>query len=390
MSTPAIVAVGYNRPKSLLRLLQSLLSAHYDELDVTLIISIDNCGNDVVHQLALQFEWPFGPKKVVFHQKRLGLRSHILQCGDLTNEYGSVIILEDDLYVSSEFYRYVLTMLENYASDARIAGISLYSHRWHPGAHRPFLPQHSPYDVYLMQFSQSWGQCWTKDMWQVFREWYRTAQFEEKTSSSETIPHYIAQWPESSWLKYHIKYTSETNRYFVYPYLSLTTNFCDVGTHNLRVDSTYQVELQSQQMAFRIPPNGSEVCYDCYFENMKLSIQGISKEELSVDLYGLRSSENLKRFVLTTSDLSYRVIAQYGLRLRPHENNVIQQINGSEIKLYDRSVKESLKEPSETIKFLTIMNYDLKSLTLRGLIVYLRKMVTNRMWSKVCSILLRK
>ena len=41
MNPPAIVIIGFNRPTSLLRLLNSLIKAKYDTLNIPLVVSVD-------------------------------------------------------------------------------------------------------------------------------------------------------------------------------------------------------------------------------------------------------------------------------------------------------------------------------------------------------------
>ena len=76
----AIVVVAFNRPNSLIKLLSSLEKAFYTE----------------VVKIANDFVWSYGDKIIIDHKKNLGLKKHILSCGDLTDKYDSVIILEDD------------------------------------------------------------------------------------------------------------------------------------------------------------------------------------------------------------------------------------------------------------------------------------------------------
>ena len=80
---PAIVTVGYNRPAALERLLHSLTKAHYPE-GVPLIISIDYGADNhqEVMKVAQKFVWTYGEKRVIAHEKNLGLRPHILSCGE--------------------------------------------------------------------------------------------------------------------------------------------------------------------------------------------------------------------------------------------------------------------------------------------------------------------
>ena len=79
----AIVVVGYNRIKSIRRLLTSLSNAHYRQ-EVPLIISIDCSGDTELYEYVRNFEWKHGTKYVNIQEHRLGLKEHIFQCGDLT------------------------------------------------------------------------------------------------------------------------------------------------------------------------------------------------------------------------------------------------------------------------------------------------------------------
>ena len=123
----AIVIVGYNRLDSIVRLLNSLLNAEYYDMDVPLVISIDASNNEDLYTYARTFVWPFGEKHVIIHKKRLGLREHIFSCGDLTEYFKGIILLEDDIYVSAHFYKYALEACNYYDEDDKVACIALYS-----------------------------------------------------------------------------------------------------------------------------------------------------------------------------------------------------------------------------------------------------------------------
>ena len=91
----AIVAVGYNRIDSMQRLFMSLSIAQYPNNDIPLYISIDASGDTELYDYVRNFEWKHGDKYVNIQEERLGLRKHIIQCGDLTKCFKAVIILED-------------------------------------------------------------------------------------------------------------------------------------------------------------------------------------------------------------------------------------------------------------------------------------------------------
>ena len=98
MNITPIVVVAYNRKRSLERLLKSLNEAIYERNDIPLIISIDKGDNADVLKVAQDFIWKYGEKVIEYQPNNLKLKKHIIKCADKCMEYGSVIILEDDLY----------------------------------------------------------------------------------------------------------------------------------------------------------------------------------------------------------------------------------------------------------------------------------------------------
>ncbi|WP_127579955.1 glycosyltransferase family 2 protein [Paenibacillus koleovorans] len=336
MSRFGIVVIGYNRVNSIDRLLSSLNSAYYDE-DVDLIISIDNSGTDCVENYANQFSWKFGKKIVRTFESRLGLRKHVLTCGNYLNEYGfeAVIVLEDDICVSPAFFSYSKKAAEFYAESDFVAGISLYTHHWNANADRPFYPIQTNYDAFFMQYPQSWGQVWLKKQWNDFYSWYRNGDY--KNLNSAKVPSDVLAWPETSWLKYHIQYCIDQNKYFVYPYTSLSTNFADQGTHYKYSTNKMQVSLlMGDTYDYKFPNSMSDASvYDAYFENSKMSyLLNVPEEELCVDLYGKK--RNLEsRYILNTISMPYKVVKSFGLQMRPWDMNVVYGVPGNDIYLYD-------------------------------------------------------
>ncbi|MEL7535383.1 MAG: hypothetical protein AAFN10_29095, partial [Bacteroidota bacterium] len=96
---PAICVVGYNRPDSLRRVLSALEQSFCPE-GVQLVISIDRAIapdplNESVFEIANEFVWDRGPKEVIWREENVNLPDHILVCADMTEQYGSVLIIED-------------------------------------------------------------------------------------------------------------------------------------------------------------------------------------------------------------------------------------------------------------------------------------------------------
>lgn len=370
MKNIAIVVVAYNRVNSLARLLGSLEKSYYYDNNVSLIISIDKSENTNVATFAHNYEWSFGEKKVIEHPSRLGLRKHVLYCGNLSKNYEAIVVLEDDILVSPYFFKYVCQTVDKYYYSDEIAGISLYTHLWNIDANRPFTPQHNGFDVYFLQYAQSWGQVWTNKMWQSFYDWY--LENESYCLKGVNIPDNVKKWPDSSWLKFFISYVSNTNRYFVYPYISLSTNFTDIGTHNKVVNTSYQVPLLSYDLEnYRLPDfTEKSLKYDAFFEceNLKNYVSDL-KGEICVDIYGRKNDYIGKNFLLTTKSLDYKIIRKFALQLKPHELNVMYNIEGTGVFLYDLTKKGEIPS-NKMIKNLatSIIRYDARAISNRQLL----------------------
>lgn len=251
--------------------------------------------------------------------------------------------MEDDIYVSPYFYDYITQAVEFYQNDNRIAGISLYSPRYNETAKLPFEPLHNNYDVFFNQIPTSWGQLWTPDQWKRFRNWYNVKSNVKISPKNIMIPQNVRRWPETSWKKYFFKYMIEKNKFFVYPYISLSTNFADPGSHIRKRTNTFQVPLSYcgfKKYRF-CSLDESSVIYDAFCENIGLyNLFGDQmKNNLTIDLNATKSKESYKRFVLTTKELNFKIIKMYDLSMKPIEDNIIQNIKGCSIFLYDTSVK---------------------------------------------------
>ena len=332
---PAIVVIGYDRADSLKRLLGSIAAAEYAEDDITLIISLDRSGKTEVEKVAEKFIWKHGEKKVIVRKERMGLKRHILTCGNYADEYGSIIMLEDDLYVSPDFYNFASKALSHTVSDPRVGGVSLYNHRFNVFARLPFEAVDDGYDNWYFQFASSWGQAWTASQWDGFREWQEAHDGEDLHDAG--MPSNVAEWGDSSWLKYAIRYLVDTDRYFLYPRVSETTNFADAGEHASASVTDLQVPMRAVHKGEYIfsTVEQSRARYDAFFENMDLPHPS--------DLYGLKMRDGAiggntqDKFFYSVDMLPYEKVDSYGLDLRPIDANILYRTSGRRIFLYDIS-----------------------------------------------------
>lgn len=346
----SICVIAYNRVSSLSRLLLSLDRAYYPN-PVDLNISIDKSETDEVEQYADGFVWQHGEKRVIKHEHNMGLRAHVLSCGDLLKEYDALVVLEDDISVAESFFIYATQCVEKYKDSEEIAGISLYNFPLNYHNQKTFHALTTSSDVFLMSCAQSWGQVWMRKQWFAFREWYNSNS--EEFTDMPHLPHSICSWPQSSWLKYHTRYCIENKKYFIYPYIPLSTNNNDVGTHAANTSNLYQTSmLYGRKDKFNLNPT---VKYDGYFENEILySVLGLTEENCCIDFYGEKGNRECRRYWLTLESHPYKVVKSFALEMKPYEANVIYNREGNKLFLYDTSVSGKSPKP---ISFSGLCSY---------------------------------
>lgn len=358
----AIVVVAYNRVDSLSRLLNSLNKAIYDE-SVTLIISVDKSDINDVELFANDYTWPYGDKIVDTHSTNLGLRQHMMSLGKWFERFDAIIVLEDDIVVSPNFFTFARQAVDKYRNCPEIAGISLYSFSINYQTGKPFSPIKVEYDAFFMNCAMSWGEIWMKDSWNLFYNWYLDhLDFPYKPE----LPKSICSWNQKSWLKYHTRYCIENNKYFVFPYVALTTNYGDAGEHNSgNTKSVYQVEMQQGiKKEYSLPVlDSTAVFYDGFFENKSLYTDlSLDEDQLCLDLNGERGNRLKKDYWLTTEIRDFRIVKSFGLNFRPIELNIKNDNPGNQIYLYDTRIKEKNTCPSNSNALL--YKYHIQSLLL--------------------------
>ena len=334
----AIVVVGYNRLNSIQRLLLSLEHAVYQSNDIPLVISIDASGDKKLYDYVREFDWKHGEKYTIIHEERMGLKKHIFACGDLTQYFRAIILLEDDLYVSPYFYEYVNAALGYYNNDNKAACIGLYSYASNIYAALPFLPLQTEYDTYGIQATITWGECWNERMWNDFQNWMKANPVIEWTKLD--IPSTVKNF-KRAWSKFFTAYLSCSNRYVIVPYKSYTTNFTEPGDHNKSGSTVVQVPYVRRHENFKFGPVDDLVKYNSFFNPVGLEkflpeLDG----SLYVNLYGLRENVRECRYELTTDVLPYKILKTFALQMKPIEVNVIMNVEGEGIFLYDLSKKE--------------------------------------------------
>ncbi len=338
---PAIVVVAYNRPESLARLLASIGRAEV-AAGAPLVISIDGGGarHEAVAQTAVDFVWPAGEKRVIRHERNLGLIGNVFFSGDLAAEYGRIILLEDDLAVSRAFYRYAQAALDFYADEARVAGISLNALWFNGFTQRPFIPIHDGGDGFFMQVAWYQGQAYTAAQWASFRAWLKAA--EPRVLPHDPMHELFSQFPETDWFPVKTKFLVETGRFYVFPRESLTTNFGEMGTHFAQRTHFFQVPLQHERRRWQWRRFAEATAvYDSFQELLPDRLARLAPSltgmDFDVDLAGVKSAAKLTRPYTLTSKLCRNPQQTWGMAMRPLAANVAENVPGQGIALCRRA-----------------------------------------------------
>lgn len=378
-----IVVIAYNRPLSTKRLISTLTSAEYfydDQID--LILSIDKSDSQSkIYSDNENLSWTHGRFQIIKHEERMGLRNHVLFCGDLSKEYDLSIFLEDDLTVSKSFYSYSRQAIEFYGDNQKIAGISLYRHYTNIPVLRPFEPLNNGFDTFLLQYAQSWGQCYNFRMWNSFRKFYDQFIKENQDLSKLDLPSNIKKWSNKSWLKYYMAYIHINSLFFVYPYVSLSTNHSEVGEHNTSINSDYMVPIQYKKDIYSFANFDQSIKYDMFFEYLnpkELIGDEFLEKKIEIDLYGYKEKFDAD-ILFSTKKRDFLIIKELKLKYRPHELNLVYPESGYGIYIYDLHIqKRNIKKSNHS----TIVKYDIKSRKISDIAIYFYREILNRLSRK--------
>lgn len=320
----AIVVTAYNRSIPLKNLLCSLLKIRIENERIPLIISIDNGGTPEVNKVAEEFEWPFGRKEVIIHNKKKGLVNHFIWAGDQTEKYDYVVFLEDDLLVSPELIDYCKRLIGFYENDNNIAAASLYNPILNEATGTKFYQLEDGYDVYFLQ-QPYWGNIWFKDKWKDFKKYLETYKVNNKI-----LPSNIAEW-DCSFKKIYIQYLIESNKTVVTPRVSLVTNNGNAGIHSGDLYE-FQSNLQLTKKDYRfIALDESISIYDSFVEISSSILKKYCEElrdyNFEVDINGNRRFYHME-YVLTSKPVK-RAILSYTSLMKPTELGIIMGMSGN-------------------------------------------------------------
>lgn len=167
MLSPVIV-FAYNRPHHLQRTLDAL-NANKLASDTELFVFVDGAKNendngkvDETKRVLKDFEQRsrFQKIEVTASDVNKGLaNSVIFGVTRVLERYETVIVVEDDIVVSSDFLQYMNDCLTFYCDDERIGAISAYTPAFK-------VPSAYPHDLFLSKRGNSWGWATWRTVWE--------------------------------------------------------------------------------------------------------------------------------------------------------------------------------------------------------------------------------
>lgn len=161
-----ILITAYNRPEKLSNLLDSLRDNSLSK-NSRVVINIDGARNDcdkpqieACRKIALEFRNEFKSLEIKVSSINNGLSKSIIKAvSNILEENQAIIVLEDDLIVSTDYLQYMNTTLNLYSSSANIGAISGYSPR-------VIRSCENSSGIHLQKRASSWGWGTWKDEWE--------------------------------------------------------------------------------------------------------------------------------------------------------------------------------------------------------------------------------
>ena len=259
-----VVVFSYNRPDKVLNCLKHL-ERNPQSRNSSLIVFSDGPKSEkdikavedarkALHEYGNNSK--FAAVKVVESPKNKGLAKSIIEgITEVISEYGTAIIVEDDLIVSSKFLEYMNGALEYYKNDKRIGAISGYTYPLK-------CLENIPGDIYSMHKGDCWGWATWSDRWDAaswaevdYEEYFKDKQLRKMFESTENgwdlLMLLQSEGKISSWAVRWVLNLRKKGLLTIYPKHSLVTNsgFDGSGTHSNKTESNHYFTALSENVS---------------------------------------------------------------------------------------------------------------------------------------------
>jgi hypothetical protein len=165
-----IVLFAYNRPQHTLQTLQSLAKNIYADAS-TLIVFCDGAKKDAnqedldkiaeVRKIVKSQSW-CKDLKVIEGLENKGLANSIIEgVSQVVNQYGKIIVLEDDLLTSKYFLKFMNEALNTYELEEKVLSV---------GACNFFARDEKTPETFFVPIPDCWGWATWNDRWKLFEK----------------------------------------------------------------------------------------------------------------------------------------------------------------------------------------------------------------------------
>lgn len=165
-----IVVFGYNRADMLENLIKSLeRNKDIEKMDLFIFLDIPDKKNHrdipltkkvIAYANTYKEISKFKNVEIKIARRHKGLAESIISgVSEIINQYGKIIVLEDDLEVSNDFLDYMQRGLKFYQSDSKIWSLGAYCYE------KMKFPMNYHKDVFLGARAESWGWGTWADRW---------------------------------------------------------------------------------------------------------------------------------------------------------------------------------------------------------------------------------
>ncbi len=266
-----LAVCAFNRPSSLRVTLEALAACELAG-DTRLYVYVDGPRNGVEGEAQRVDETiavaraatGFKSVEVTISSQNKGLAASIIGAAtQLLSQWGRVIMVEDDLYCSRSFLRYMNQMLDTFQDDPRVMQVSGYGCKI-------TRPRDYQWDVYLNRRAHSWTWATWRDRWETV-DW-QVEDFDELSASRSAIRAFnrggsdlygmLRGWREGRNNSWFVRFTyamHKQGRYTVCPVRSLVRNdgFGE-GATNTSNYNRYKVDFEAEHEGkFATPCNPS-------------------------------------------------------------------------------------------------------------------------------------
>ncbi|MBT8327554.1 MAG: glycosyltransferase family 2 protein [Bacteroidia bacterium] len=367
-----LVIPVYNRIHSIRRLMNSILKTPIrGNLDI--YISCDGSSSSAVVDYVNSIQWRHGEYKVIQQSKQLGVDAHILACMKMAKDLGHVILLEDDLVVSSSFQEYLLHAQKLIKQERNISGLSLYRYPILESNHFPFELIPNNEFIYYMQRPSSKG-CFYS--WDMLEPYFKFLETFDNDFESYHLPENVKKWSNEVWEKSFYCFLQHSGTYLAFPRYSLTSDFADIGVHMKKQTLKYvhQSKLYiSKRFGDFNKLEETDNVYDSFYELIPRVVKKYNPElevyDFEMDIYGNKTLSKISSEYLISEKPTNIGLFGWERRLKPEINNLLFHQEGEFYQLAktrsfrQKNRQEKLKEnflyyyPDTRIKDLIKMKW---------------------------------